>query len=61
MHQELSTAIARAYQAAKKRNGNIIPSSEIERADRELLVSTNWLQEVIRGWYMLVMGTIQDR
>ena len=59
MHKELAAAISRIHDAAKKHNGNIVPSSAMKRADRELLISTNWLQEIIRGWYMLVQPNVQ--
>ena len=49
----LASALSRVHLVAKKYGGSIVPSREIERRDRELLVRTNWLREIIRGWYML--------
>jgi hypothetical protein len=57
--KELADALSRVHQIAKKYGGNIAPSREIERVDRELLLRTQWLQEIIRGWYMLVRPDIQ--
>lgn len=51
--QKLGSAISRVHKIAKKYGGSLIPSREIERTDRKLLTNTHWLQEVIRGWYML--------
>lgn len=36
----------------------IIRSAEISRRDREILIKAGWLQEIIRGWYMLVRPDI---
>lgn len=35
-------------------NTQIVASGKISRADREILLANNWLQEIIRGWYILV-------
>lgn len=51
---EIASALGRAHETAKNYGGSILPSSEIQRADRELLTRTHWLQEIIKGWYMLV-------
>ncbi|MHB1948258.1 MAG: Fic family protein [Gammaproteobacteria bacterium] len=50
----IAAALARVRSIADTRHSQIVASSEIQRADRELLVATGWLQEIIRGWYMLV-------
>lgn len=52
--QEIASALSRVHATAKKYGGTILPSAEIQRQDRELLVRTQWLQEIIKGWYMLV-------
>lgn len=52
--KDLAAAIARVHKKAKKYGGSIVPSIKISRADREILINTNWLQEIVRGWYMLV-------
>ncbi len=52
-NQDLASALSRVHQIAKDYGGSIVPSQKIERSDRELLVRTHWLQEIIRGWYML--------
>lgn len=58
--KSLAKAIARVHEQAKKYGGSIIPSAEISRADRELLIRTSWLQEIIRGWYMLVRPDVSS-
>jgi hypothetical protein len=52
--EEIANALERVHKAAKELGGNIIPSSLITREDRELLVRTDWLELIIKGWYMLV-------
>jgi len=53
-HEKLGAALSRAHEATDKYNTNILRSSDISRQDRELLTHGNWLQEIIKGWYMLV-------
>ena len=37
----------------------IIHTKEISRSDREILLRNRWLQEIIRGWYLLVRPDIR--
>lgn len=53
-HRIIGDALLRAYAVTKTRGAHIIKSADISRADREMLVATGWLQEIARGWYMLV-------
>lgn len=48
---KIADALERVKSVAIK---NIVKASKIRRADRELLLRTQWLQEIIKGWYMLV-------
>jgi hypothetical protein len=50
----IAAALSRARAKADAHNAQIIHSAEISRTDRETLLATGWLQEIIRGWYMLV-------
>jgi hypothetical protein len=50
----ITQTLSRVREAADQHHGQIVHTSEILRADRELLMRTGWLQEIIRGWYMLV-------
>ncbi len=52
--EAISAALTRAKAAADSQHAQIIYSAQLSRADRELLCATGWLQEIIRGWYMLV-------
>jgi len=52
--QMIADALERVTAQANKKHAQIISSSEISRTDRELLLASGWLQEIIRGWYMLV-------
>lgn len=49
--EKIAFALQRAKSAAEK---HIIKTNQLSRADRELLIASGWLQEIIRGWYMLV-------
>ena len=46
----LAEALTRVRQIARD---DIVRSQDVTRGDRELLVSRNWLREIIRGWYLL--------
>ncbi len=37
----------------KKRGVHVLHTDKIARQDRELLLRTHWLQEIMRGWYLL--------
>jgi len=52
-HIKIADALTRVKQIADARGAHIIKSSEINRVDRELLIRTQWLQEIIKGWYLL--------
>jgi hypothetical protein len=54
----LTNALSRVRAKADARNAHIIQSEEISRSDREILLAAGWLQEIIRGWYMLVRPDI---
>jgi fido (protein-threonine AMPylation protein) len=58
--KNIAESLGRVLEAAKKNGGNIVLSADIERADRELLVRTKWLQEIIKGWYMLVRPDVNS-
>lgn len=51
--KKIANALSRVRKVSKKNGGNIIKSGQIRRDDRELLIRTNWLQSIIRGWYLL--------
>jgi len=50
----VAQALKRVQKAAKANGGHIVRSLQIKREDREILVRTKWLQEIIKGWYLLV-------
>lgn len=54
----IAAALTRVKSSARGNEQHIIKSTSISRADRELLTKTNWLLEVIRGWYLLVRPDI---
>lgn len=54
----IAAALSRARSVADTKRAQIIQSAELSRADREILIATGWLKEIIRGWYMLVRPDI---
>lgn len=54
----IADALSRVRFQCDRHRAHIVHSSEISRADREILLRTGWLQEIIRGWYMLVRPDI---
>jgi Fic/DOC family len=52
--QRLGDALERAKQKSRSKEADVLHTSDLSREDRELLVSSGWLQEVTRGWYLLV-------
>jgi hypothetical protein len=46
----LAATLTRVRQIARD---DIVRSQDVSRGDRELLVSRNWMREIIRGWYLL--------
>lgn len=51
--ENLANALERVKHTARSINGNILQTKEISRADRELLLKTNWLHPIIKGWYLV--------
>ena len=54
INKNIAAALSRVRAQADVGGGQIIRSSTMTRSDREVLLATGWLQEIIRGWYMLV-------
>lgn len=52
--EKIAAALSRIREITKANGGNVIRSGQMKRADRELLVRTKWLQEIIKGWYLLI-------
>lgn len=50
----IAAALERVRILADTRHTQIVLSAEMTRGDREILLAAGWLQEIIRGWYMLV-------
>jgi hypothetical protein len=49
-HTKLADALERATKVARRQ---ILQTSSIIRADREYLVDRGYLQEIVKGWYLL--------
>ncbi len=52
-------ALQRARDQAVENDCQVLYSSQLTRSDRELLQRTGWLEELIRGWYLLVRPDVQ--
>ncbi len=50
----IAAALDRVKLQARLNGAQVINTDQISRPDRELLLATGWLQEIIRGWYILV-------
>ncbi len=54
-NDKLSQALQRVYKIVESKGKvHILQTKEITRSDREILTKNRWLQEIIRGWYLLV-------
>jgi len=53
---KIAEALKKAKAAAA--GTHILKSNSLSRSERELLLTTGWLQEIIRGWYMLLRPDI---
>lgn len=58
--QHIAQALTNVKKVTTARGADIIRSNEIKRGDRELLVHTRWLQEIMKGWYMLTRPDLND-
>ena len=59
--KEVAAALVRVHKVTKINDGHIVRSQQIDRKDRELLIKTQWLQEIIKGWYLVVRPDVFER
>ena len=52
--QPLHDALARVHTVIQKKATHVVHTSEISRHDREILLKHRWLEEIIRGWYLVI-------
>lgn len=57
--QTFKDALFRVHALSEKKGSHILHTSEISRMDRTLLVRNGWLEEIIRGWYLLVRPDVE--
>ena len=50
LQNKLADALQRATDVARK---HVVKSASLQRPDRELLAERGYLQEIIKGWYLL--------
>lgn len=51
--QNIANALQRVKLMTHQRQADVVQAQEVQRKDRELLLRTGWLQEVMKGWYFL--------
>ncbi|OGT45483.1 MAG: hypothetical protein A3E82_03570 [Gammaproteobacteria bacterium RIFCSPHIGHO2_12_FULL_38_11] len=51
-------ALKRVKAMADKHDAMIVMASEMSRQDRELLMKTGWLRDIVQGWYLLTRPDI---
>jgi fido (protein-threonine AMPylation protein) len=56
----IADSLARLQKIAEQNNCAVLHTRQIARKDRELLLHHHWLQEIIRGWYLLVRPDMQS-
>lgn len=54
----IADALSRIHERANSRHPHILRSEELSRTDRELLLKTGWLREILQGWYLLIKPDI---
>lgn len=56
----LAKSLKRVHAIIEKKRGiHILQTRELTRADRELLLKMGWLEEIIKGWYIVVRPEVQ--
>ena len=58
-HNCIEKPLSRLQALLKKKGSSIIHTSELARADREILVQHHWLEEIIRGWYLAIRPDLE--
>lgn len=56
----IKDALLRIHSITKKNKSQIVHTHEITRADRELLIKNHWLEEIIRGWYLVIRPDLRQ-
>jgi len=50
----MNDALSRIHAIVEQKKSHILHTGDISRADRELLLHNRWLEEIIRGWYLVI-------
>ena len=57
----LGQALHRVFEIVESKDKiHILQTNEMNRADREILTKNHWLQEIIKGWYLLVRPDVNS-
>ena len=54
----MAAALSRIQERSNPKHLHILRTEELSRADRELLLRTGWLREILLGWYLLTKPDI---
>lgn len=59
-NDKLGQALQRVHKIVESRGGvHVLQTKEMSRTDREILTKNRWLQEIIKGWYLLVRPDVK--
>lgn len=59
MTTPFNEALDHLHEAIEKKGRiHIVHTSELSRADREILITNHWLEEIIPGWYLVIRPDI---
>ncbi len=58
--KKIGEALSRVHVKMAAKDGiHILHTSELSRGDREILLGAGWLQEIIKGWYLLTRPDVR--
>lgn len=50
----LEKPLEHLHSLIKKKGSHVLHTSELVRIDREILLKNHWLEEIMRGWYLVI-------
>jgi len=60
-NEKLNQALRKIHKLVESKGKvHVLQTREMSRSDREILFKNRWLQEIIRGWYLLVRPDIRS-
>ena len=58
--ENVTLSLQRLHKIIEKKKSHVLQSADIPRSDRELLIRTRWLEEIIRGWYLAIRPDLRN-